>query len=147
MSDKEWEVSYNEYNDTYTVKEAKKYDYEYTPSTDPSARERLNKRLRNKGRGGKIFLTVLFNLYGSLYRFSSNTVIGFLCGLIDIVIGKILPLLALVQIVDYDSVNWFAVLLAPIILWIVDLVSIIKKNDIVFLGNKKYKNYNEYMKK
>lgn len=158
MSNKEWEVSYNEYNNTYTVKEAKKYDLSYTPSTTPTAREKLNKGLRKMGKGWKIFLTVLFNLYGSLYRFSSNTVIGCLFGLVELTLGKILPIVIFANFIDSLSSAdygeaWFFFLVFFIImsictmLWIVDLISVIVKNDIVFLGNKKYKNYRDYKKK
>ena len=155
MSEKEWEVKYNEYNNTYTVKEAPKYDYSYTPCTDPSLREKLNKGLRNMGKGGKIFLTILFDLYGSLYRFSSNTVIGCLFGLAELIIGKFLPIVMFAYFIgglsvgDYGGEAWgcFLVLSMCTLLWTIDLISIIVKNDIVFLGNKKYKNYKDYKKK
>ncbi len=154
MSDKEWEVSYNKYNDTYTVKEAKKYDLSYTPSTNPTMREELNKGLRRMRKGWKIFLTVLFNIYGSLYRFSSNTVIGCLFGLLELTLGKALHVVIFANFIGSLSVSeygyalgFFAVLLIFSGVWLVDFISIIVKNDIVFLGNKKYKNYSEYKKK
>ena len=154
MSDKEWEVKYNEYDNTYTVKEAKKYDLSYTPSTDLTVRERLNKGLRNMRKGWKIFLTIFLNFYGSLYRFSSNTVIGFIYGFAELVVGKILCCFVLSEFVMalYEARYEEAQYLLPIVLilallWIVDFISVIVKNDIVFLGNKKYKNYRDYKKK
>lgn len=158
MSEKEWEVSYNEYNNTYTVKEAKHYDFDSPPSTDPTRRENLNKKLRNMGKGGKIFLTILFNFYGSLFRFSSNTTIGFICGLLDLTLGKFALFYScyyfIACIVDSrfalesgDIYALMAFLALPVMILIIDLLSIIKKNDIIFLGNKKYKNYSDYKRK
>ena len=152
MSEKEWEINYNEVTDTYTVKEKK--PYEYSPSTDDTGREKLNKKLRNMGKGGKIFLTVLFNLYGSLFRFSSNTSIGFIYGFLDLLLGKYLFYSLLVEATKivsegkYEDLYGYAILLAiQTLLWLIDLLSIISRNDILFLGNKEYKNYNEYKRK
>lgn len=154
MSEKEWEVSYNEYNNTYTVKEAKHYDFDSPPSTEPTGRENLNKKLRNMGKGGKIFLILFFNLYGSLFRFSSNRTLGFIYGLLDLMLGKFLffhiltEIVRLVSVEAYDDVYSYLIILGIIILfWLIDLLSIINKNDIIFFGNKKYKNYSDYKRR
>lgn len=190
MSDKKYEIEYNKYSGKYEVTEVDTTPDTYEPDTNPTAREKLHENLVNMGRSGKIFLTFFFNLYGSLFRFSSNTVIGFLLGLADLLIGKILMVfwpwyvfsgemakdfdkpasnisyevttdINGAEIIDVraleSSQNFFpsdmaeaalcVFCLLPFIILIIDIISVLKKNTIVFLGDKKYLNYSDLKKR
>lgn len=156
MSEKKYEVEYNKYTDKYEITEVDTTPIFYEPNTNPTAREKLHDKLVNMGRSGKIFLTFFFNLYGSLFRFSSNTAGGFIIGLADLVLGKILaPFFpfGIYEIItgkanSWNTIDWCALAIAfiPFFLWFVDIISIFKKGTIVFIGDKKYKNYSDYKK-
>ena len=162
MSDKKYEVEYNEYTGKYEITEVDNSPvYASKPSTDPTFREKIHEKLDNMGRGGKIFLTFFFNLYGSLFRFSSNTVMGFLIGVGDLIFGKMITVMFLHAFITTiategiaafslmaptSTADWFILILCiiPILFWLIDIISILRKDTIVFIGDKKYKNYFEY---
>ena len=141
MSDKdrEYEIKYDSINDTYVVREVKEFEgFNFTDSTKPTIREKIHDGLVKTGRVGRILLTLCLNWYGSLFRYSSNSIISVLLGFVDIVCGKIIvPIL----IIWFDSSNILYFLILPLILWVIDLISIFTKNKIIFLGDKTYKNY------
>ena len=160
MSDKKYEIEYNKYSGKYEVTEVDTTPDTYEPDTNPTAREKLHENLVNMGRSGKIFLTFFFNLYGSLFRFSSNTVIGFLLGLADLLIGKILMVFWPLYVFSGEMAKDFnkpasdmakaalcVFCLLPFIVFIIDIISVLKKNTIVFLGDKKYLNYSDLKKR
>ena len=118
MADKEYEVSYNKYTETYTIKEVKSYDYSSEPNTDPTMRESLGEKMLNASRGKKMFFTFFFDLYGFFYRFGSNSSLSVIFSLLQLF-----------------TINLFG------IIWIIDSISIVVKNDIVMFGRIKYKDY------
>ena len=146
MSDKEYEyeIKYDSLNDVYTVKEKEVYHVDRSVSTDPTAREQIHDALLKTGRGGRIFFTLFFNWYGSLRRFSSNSAISFLFGLADIICGKII---APILIICLGWSNTVYLLAPPLLFWIIDLISIFTKNEIIFLCDKKYLNYSDLKKR
>ncbi len=187
MSEKKYEIDYNQYTDKYEITEVDTPSYDYTPNTDPTFREKLHDKLINMSRAGKIILTFFFNLYGSLFRLSSNTAIGFLIGLADLIAGKIMmiwgPFMILTgeifddaasniryevttdingaEIIDaeayemseniltssgIDEIALLFICLLPLIIYMVDVISVLKTNTIVLLGDKKYPNYSDYKK-
>lgn len=146
MSEKEYEIEYNSISDTYTVKEKKPYESsDSEPSTAPTAREKMGERMRNMSKKNKIIFTLLFDLYGSLYRIGGNTTIGFLFGLFDLIILKPLMFCVFSFIGDLETFEDFIsfIILSGVIygIWIIDLISVIKHDDIKFIGMKRYGDY------
>lgn len=120
MSDKEYKIEFNS-DDSITIREVID-DYDYTPSTDPTGRENMGSKFRSMSIAAKIVLVLLFDIYGILYRIGSNSTWSVYVGVAQIF-----------------TLNFFG------ILWIVDFISIIIKNDIVVCGMKYYRG--KYSKK
>ena len=169
MSEKEYEISYNEYTDTYTVTEKKPYSSSYEPSLSDTPREKLGKTVRNWSPQKKLKLTKFINIYGDLYRLGSNSLASVLVGLWDLfvkfgpivsfmitgVIPFIFSTLSTLITSTYtgNTAQYFSfipsiiIALAPsiimlplsIVLWIIDIISMKKHGEITFLGMKEYK--------
>ncbi len=146
MSNKEYEVKYDSYSKTYSVRE--KEDYDWEPNTDSTWRERLGEKIKRIPVPAKIILTLLGNLYGILYRIGSDSTLAFFIGFADI-IGKFIlaAFISIITIHPYPG-SYFIFFLNPFLwLWIIDIISVIIRKDIVFIKGKKYLDYNEYKKK
>lgn len=149
MSEKEYKIEVN--GDYVKVSEVEP-SYADEPSTDPTWRENLNDKLCNMPKGVKVFLTIFFDLYGVLYRFSANTTMAVLFSLAHVsFLNPLVYIFGIIAIrneaIDMsfgDALNVignprFAFI--PFLLWIVDILTVVIKNDILFIKNKTYEDY------
>ena len=145
MSEKEYKIEVN--GDYVKISEVEQRDY--GPNTDPTMRENLNDKLSNMPKGGKIALTLLFDLYGILFRFSANTTIAFLFSFVHF-FSNIIVIYCIESFgftipseTDEEFIFVSAFTILALVMWLIDLFSIIKCGKITFLKNKTYKNYDE----
>lgn len=115
---KEYEVK--EEHGRVIISEYDRSDYGY--ETPPiSFREQIGFSCVNFSKSKKVLLTLLFDIYGFLYRIGSNRSIAFFVGIL--------------QLFTY---NFFG------IIWLVDLISVIATGEICFLKRiEKFESYEE----
>ena len=147
MANKEYEVKYDSYSKTYTVKEKEDYDYDWEPNTNPTWREKLGAKMQKASYSSKVFFTLFGNFYGNLYRIGSDSTLSFLLGAFNLLYGTSMLGVALAPQFPDETRILLVVLNPAIYTWIIDVISVIVKKDIVFLKGKKYLNYDEYKKK
>ena len=155
MSEKEYKIEFhsNAGNDYVTVTEVKPYDIEYETDPNPTAREELGKKIDKMSRGKKMFLTYFLDIYGFIFRLTSNRVIGIFYCFIPYVLFFYLQTTPYSMSVFEGTSNFtekplaFIIALFPIfwllLTWIIDIITVTVKNDITFLGKVKYKNFEE----
>ena len=86
-----------------------------------SFREQIGFSCVNLSKSIKVFLTLLFDIYGFLYRIGSNRSLAFVVGIL--------------QIFTFNFLG---------ILWLVDLISVIATGEICFLKRiEKFESYEE----
>ena len=142
MSKKEFEVI-KHYDGSITIEELPEYDNTPLPTNpNPTFRERLGKKIRNMPRAMKIVLVFLFDVYGFLYRFSGNrTAQVIFAGFFFTNSPIFLAAGVAASVVTGFSIDTWIVLSPALILWITDLISVALKNDISFLRDRRYKNF------
>ena len=148
MSEKEYKIEFhsNAGNDYVTVTEVKPYDIEYETDPTPTAREELGKKIRNMSRGKKLFLTYFLDIYGFIFRLTSNRVIGIFYCIIPYVLFFVISVGVFEVISDFQEKTLaFIIAIFPLFwllsTWIIDIITVTAKNDITFLGDVKYKNF------
>ena len=141
MSEKEYKIEVS--GDYVKISEVESRDYE--PDYSASGREAMGYKLDEWPRWGKILLTIPFNIYGTLLRLGSNTAVGLILGIFDLLFGKItLILLALMltKVIEIEIVGAdYLLLFLSLFLWIIDFLGVLFFNRILLFGMKRYKDY------
>lgn len=141
MSKKEYEIKFSDDGKRAELREIEDdYDWDYDPGK-VTWREELGDSMRCASRTKKIVLTLLFNIYGALYRFGSNNFFAIFYGIIIYILH--LAWIGLLPVILFGDIklSFTAIeLLLLIFPWAIDIISILAKDDIIFIGMKKYKN-------
>ncbi len=139
MSEKEYEIKFND-DDTATIREKKKYDppnKRKRTNPNPTKRELIGYRVRGMNRAKKLILTLCFDIYGIIHRWSCNR--GWVCYLsVFLLVWQIYVLLNLVNIIpSIISTN----ILTNMIPWGIDIICVALFGDIKLFSHKIYKDY------
>ncbi len=152
MSDKEYEITFSSDGETATIKEKKPYYSSSSPQLpDPThtRRESIGLKLRNMPRGGKIFLTLLFNIYGVLHRWSSNSGLAYLFSFVQSCLNAVSAFVIISAGIygfqevfkDINDPNIAPLLWATVpapLFWLLDFLCVLFSGEVRILGHKFY---------
>ncbi len=140
MSRKEYEIEFHD-DGRVTIDEIEHEGITYETDPNPTFREKMGKKLRDMPRAMKVVLVLLFDVYGFLYRFSGNRIAQVIFGWCSLLlIPNIVMMFTMSITVGFRISIWLPVTPA-LVIWLIDIVSVMLKNDISFLGDRKYKNF------
>ncbi len=139
MSEKEYEIKFND-DDTATIREKKQYsssNERKKTNPEPTKRELVGYSVRGMNRTTKVVLTLLFDIYGIIHRWSCNK--GWVCYLSVFFLGwQIFSLISFANAIetgiDIENILCF-------LPWSIDIICVALFGEVKLFAHKKYKDF------